>query len=67
MTPSEERALRLLRLCASPAQRVKMRPFMGSTDAHGNRYSEIFISLQKSGKIRFGKRFDADAVIEILA
>lgn len=65
-TAPEEKALRLLRLCAAPQKIVPMKLFFKKKDVRGNFYSDIFISLQKKGKIRFGKRIKPGTIIKIL-
>lgn len=65
LTHSEYCALKLLKLCASPLKMTQMSKFDGCLDASGNKYRDLFIGLQKKGKIYFGKGWDKGTRIHI--
>lgn len=61
MTPAESCALRLLRLCATPSDTYQLRDF-GHVDALGNRYEDLFKSLQRQGIVKLQEYKDRRVV-----
>lgn len=53
MNHSEQCALKLLKLVASPRKTSSISQFIGYLDADGNTYSKLFKSLDKQGLIKF--------------
>jgi hypothetical protein len=52
LTVAETCCLRLLKLCASPGNKVARQEFRNMQDASGNYYSELFSNLKEKRIIR---------------
>lgn len=58
MTAAESCAMRLLRLCATPGKSYRLRE-VGYEDALGNKYEDLFKSLQMQGLVKIETRGDS--------